>query len=539
MTVLFEVPGISRRVFLGTAAAAAGAAALPAFAAGKAKWTRWNATSPQGQAMLASYERGVRNLLALHPEDPRNWFRNAFVHAMDCPHGNWWFFTWHRPFTGYFERIVREASGNHDFAFPYWDWTQEARIPAPMFSGALDPTSSHFDPYIKTYQRFHDYMNPAMEKYWAGLSPAQLGELNTRGMPTLPSLWTQVQDYQQSAMYAPTPYARYLTKANPWLDEKTRGTVSLDNIKRGLDPTTFETFNSMETKSHNTQPGPDTVFAILEGQPHNKTHNNIGGVGHVSNYLDFGYMADNLSPVDPVFFLHHANMDRLWTVWSAKQKAHHLSDKPTDWDTFAKEPFLFYIDANGRPAPRKTAGESFDIGEFDYDYQPGSGSAFINPPVVVAAAAPSRPFMGAVSGGVGAVSVPANLLSSGTLVASITIPHPTNGAAPRDYDVLVNAPPGTTHVDANSPYYIGTVSFFGFMAGMAGMNGTDVTFKVPLNKLPPSAKGKAPGDLVFTVVPTYAPSGPPMVAMAPGMVGGGARNGAAPLLKGVSISNTP
>ena len=82
------------------------------------------------------------------------------------------------------------------------------------------------------------------------------------------------------------------------------------------------------------------------------------------------------------------------------------------------------------------------------------------PPVAVAAAvAAAKPFVGAVSGGAGAVSVPANLLQAGTLVASITIPHPMNGAAPRDYDVLVNAPPGTTHVEADSPYYAGTVSF--------------------------------------------------------------------------------
>ncbi|MEJ0025556.1 MAG: tyrosinase family protein [Rhizomicrobium sp.] len=530
MTVLFDVPGTSRRVFLGTAAAAAGSALLPAIAAPAAKYTRYNATSPQGRAMLVSYERGVRNLLKYDAGDSRNWFRNAFIHAMDCPHGNWWFFTWHRPFVGYFEQTVRDASGSPNFAFPYWDWTAEARIPEGMFSGALDPTSGFFNPYISTFETFFEYLNPAMTDYWKTLSPAQLAQLQTRGMPTLASLWQQVKDFEQSAMYAQTPYARYLTKANPWLDDKTKVTVSLPTILKGLAPNTFDTFNSNETPSHNTAPSGTTVFAILEGQPHNKTHNNIGGVGHIPNdqYLKFGYMADNLSPVDPVFFLHHSNMDRLWDVWTRKQQARRLPWLPTgaQFRTFATEPFLFYVDRMGKPAPRRTAGESIPIGDFDYAYQPGSGEQSVTP--VAAAVAALKPFVGAVSAGAGAVSVPQNLLQGGTLVASITIPHPMSGAAPRDYDVLVNAPPGTTHVEADSPYYAGTVSFFGFMAGMMAM---DVTFQVPLTRLPAAAKGKAPGDLVFTVVPSYA--SPNLRATALG------QNGPAPLLKAVSVAVSP
>lgn len=31
-----------------------------------------------------------------------------------------------------------------------------------------------------------------------------------------------------------------------------------------------------------------------------------------------GTMAANSSPNDPVFFLHHANMDRLWSAWIAR-----------------------------------------------------------------------------------------------------------------------------------------------------------------------------------------------------------------------------
>jgi tyrosinase len=42
----------------------------------------------------------------------------------------------------------------------------------------------------------------------------------------------------------------------------------------------------------------------FESAPHNLVHNLIGGV-----------MSDMLSPTDPIFWLHHANVDRLWVAW--------------------------------------------------------------------------------------------------------------------------------------------------------------------------------------------------------------------------------
>jgi tyrosinase len=44
----------------------------------------------------------------------------------------------------------------------------------------------------------------------------------------------------------------------------------------------------------------------LEDMPHNPVHDIIGGI-----------MADMQSPMDPIFWLHHANIDRLWAAWVA------------------------------------------------------------------------------------------------------------------------------------------------------------------------------------------------------------------------------
>jgi tyrosinase len=42
----------------------------------------------------------------------------------------------------------------------------------------------------------------------------------------------------------------------------------------------------------------------LEGTSHNLVHNNIGG-----------WMPTAVSPLDPLFFMHHCNIDRIWALW--------------------------------------------------------------------------------------------------------------------------------------------------------------------------------------------------------------------------------
>ena len=476
---------LSRRGFV---SAAAGMVAVAGKAQGqkKARYTRYNVTSAKGQDMLKSYAVAVGKLMALPANDPRNWFRNSFIHALDCPHGNWWFFVWHRGWLGWFEQTLRQFSGNPDFAIPYWDWTELPKIPPGMFDGVLDPSNPPFDPVLKDFPTYFNYLNPALTTYWNGLSQAQLNQLQTRMIPSLASLWSQVQgNATDGSMFTTTPYARYITAASPDLDVSTKKMVAPNMVLSGLAPTQFSKFNSGQTPSHNTQPGGTSVFAILEGNPHNSVHNNIGGVGHVQNPLNFGFMADNLSPTDPIFFLHHSNMDRLWDVWTRKQQALGLPFLPAGrtFATFAREPFLFYIDSQGNPVQQTTAGDYVNIGMFDYDYEPGFGETVIGQPRLVASAAATARFSGRMTAGSGAVTVPAAALTqnatdqnSEPLVVQVTLPRPTSASAPRQFDVLINAPAGTTQVGIDSPIYAGTVSFFGFMHGMTG----DVTFTLPL-----------------------------------------------------------
>ncbi len=241
----------TRRDFLATTASASLASLVspaawasgttPAEKAVQARYHRYNVTSPEGQRMLASYARGINAMLKLPPDDPRNWFRNAFVHLMDCPHGNWWFYVWHRGYVGYFEQTIRTLSGDPQFAMPYWDWTELPRIPPAMFDGVLTPTDSAYAPYTRNLAVFTRFMRPALQRYWDKLDAGQRGQLKLRGYLTADDVWNDVTGYSATektgisgnAAYAITCGARYLWRENPGFDAKTASAVSPDTIHAG------------------------------------------------------------------------------------------------------------------------------------------------------------------------------------------------------------------------------------------------------------------------------------------------------------------
>jgi tyrosinase len=521
----------TRREFLATAAAAIGAAALPLEPSrAAAKYTRYNVTSPEGQKMLASYAKGVAAMLKLPADHPQNWFRNAFIHLMDCPHGNWWFYVWHRGYLGFFERTIRVLSGDDSFAMPYWDWTQLPQIPDGMFDGALTPTDKAFEPYTGNLALFTSFLKPTLTTYWDSLSSAQHAQLDIRGYKAFDNLWNDVTGYDPSIKagisgneaFATTCGARYLSRDNPKLDDKTANNVKPFVVYSGLLPIDFYnsvgylSFTSSKTASHNAQPGGPDSFSTLEGLPHNKVHNYIGGYGPL-NPGPYGNMTNNLSPVDPIFFLHHSNVDRLWDVWTRKQKSRGLPYLPSGQDlkTLSDEPFLFYVDGKGNYVGPSKAGDYLSTDVFDYDYQPGFGEAIVQPPGTAVAAKAAPPVKGRVKGNAGSVVVPGAAVQSHLadaqprpLMAQVTLPRPSGLSTAREFDVLVNAPPGVTQVSADSPYYAGTIAFFG--PTMPGMKmSADAAFAVPLPKRPEAfAIGAANNaTLNIRVVPSHVQSG--------------------------------
>lgn len=519
---------VSRRDILGAGAAATGLAALsPSVAATKARYTRYNVTSPQGQAMLKSYALAISRMLDLSPTHPHNWFRNAFVHFMDCPHGNWWFYVWHRGYVGFFEQTVRQLSGNPNFAFPYWDWTELPQIPDAMFDGPLTPTDKQYLRYTQDLPTFTRVMRPSLEAYWNSLNAQQRQQQSLRGWNNFNDLWQNMLGYDSKGVYsagdqafAPTDRARFLTRANPKLAPKTAANCTPDVIKSGLSPVLFNSpdvphsFTSVKVPNHNAMPAGRASFSVLEGQPHNLIHNNIGGAfDGPGSWGDgpFGNMTNNLSPVDPIFFLHHSNMDRLWDLWTRKQQRLGLPTLPTDkaeLAQFVDEPFLFFVRPDGSYVLNGKAGDYLNMERFQYDYGPA-----VSAPALVASATPRATppaaVLGTVTNGTGTLALSAAAAATPVTLA-ITMTRPVGPNAPKQFDILVNAPPGVTEVSEDSPYYGGTIGFFG--PPMHGMS-HQTTFAVPLRRSP------ATGALGATATPApleirlAAPAGSPAPAV--------------------------
>jgi len=519
---------------------AAPSAAHPA-AARTARYRRYNASGSRiGLRMLDSYARAVRAMLALPPEDPRNWYRHAIIHTLDCPHGNWWFLSWHRGYLGWFEQICRELSGDPQFALPYWDWTTEPKVPAGLFKDVLDPNHSAF---IPTARDFESRLSNALANagYWTSpggvYNPrSQYGQLLARRNRFDADLMFDIVTDPSGRMFYDQPNARGVRRERPDFSAATVEAVSPSTIQAALAAPDYPTFASQKSSNHATMGG----FGILEGKPHNSVHRCVGS--RDCNFVEAqGFMNDMLSSVDPLFYLHHANLDRLWDVWTRKQALLGLPTLPngvelrtdlpddqkspqeraTDYYRWARELFLFFVDGRGA-AVTKTRNEDYaSMAAFDYDYEPGAGEEVVTRAASQGRRAVTRRvFNGTVSSKLArpgqpasaSVQVPAAALEQAVsggavLVANITLNFPPM-AHHQPYVVILNGPDDPSGVDVSSPFYLTTLTMFGHHAHAGA-----VTYAVPLGEKLGQARAAqaqaqaADGALQLRIVPMHATMG--------------------------------
>lgn len=84
-------------------------------------------------------------------------------------------------------------------------------------------------------------------------------------------------------------------------------------------------------------PSRKLVDAVLLNKTFTSFQTDLEGIhGSVHNAIG-GDMATSHSPADPVFWLHHANVDRLWAKWQRSPKG---SDPPNVSETLQPKPLL-------------------------------------------------------------------------------------------------------------------------------------------------------------------------------------------------------
>lgn len=226
--------------------------------------------------------------------NPTSWKYQAAIHGLrpegqkpgewdQCQHQTWFFLPWHRGYLHWFEDIVRaaiaELHGPSDWALPYWNYSDVKRPDALVMPVAFRDGKM---PDGTDNPLFLDHREPHVNA----------------GDPIGPA-----DDVNVDALDIP------FFVAQP--------------------PGGSGGFGGPQTGFHHG----GGRFGELELKPHGLVHVDIGG-----------WMGDPATAaLDPIFWLHHANIDRLWEIW--RTTAGH--DNPTS-SSWLAEPFSLH-DANGQP----------------------------------------------------------------------------------------------------------------------------------------------------------------------------------------------
>jgi tyrosinase len=116
--------------------------------------------------------------------------------------------------------------------------------------------------------------------------------------------------FRQATYNAQTNPLYVANRNNGWsIPDQYVGPSVMSNIFAQTD---FELFGSSRRAGQNSLDpswikGPGGVQGTLEHTPHNNIHNGLGG-----------FMPQTNSPMDPIFLMHHGNIDRIWWLWNCR-----------------------------------------------------------------------------------------------------------------------------------------------------------------------------------------------------------------------------
>jgi tyrosinase len=420
------------------------------------------------------------------------WKNAALQCWATCQHSSPYFTTWHRWYLYYFERICRKMSNQPDFVLPYWNYASDSgsslQLPSP----------------------FTDV--PAQG------APQNVLFFDDRGLGFADG---QATGPQNVAMNEGGFMPFSLTQYGPALSTK-------------------EMFPSDDRDHISVDPTDPVYLALgfsgrLECVPHDNVHVSVGG-----------WMQNVPSAAgDPIFFMHHCQIDRLYASWEAQPGvSYNFGNSPsqpdeTTWKTVKTGSF---VDENGQLATVKLGG-AIDISALNYSYDklaPAAApeltavlAARVRPATRLKIAAMEAPKFAVQSGGTTVILAPAAAATAAT--AAPTTNNAPVGAPqtlvlkgvrllrrPRaPLSVFVNLPKGTAP-RLNDPYYIGTLNLFNFDLGTGvamdhtddGMNadhkmpGSDLRFDVTDVLQRQRARGQWDGGAITVTISTIGADSP-------------------------------
>jgi hypothetical protein len=387
---------------------------------------------------LQSYRKAIQAMKSLPANDPHNWNFWANIHGSPGP--------------------------NQD---PSWDQCQHGNW---WFLPWHRAYLHYFERIIRRYAEDPNFALP----YWDYSNP------QARALPAA------FRD-PTSALYEGTRRVQ-VNNGTDRLNEA----IVVERANRSLAYTVFADTGSVTTFGGQALNAPQhftTPHGAVEAAPHDLVHGFIGG-----NFGDA-----NTAARDPIFYLHHANIDRLWVTWLAMGQGRA---NPSN-ETWLNQQFSFYDENKQRVTISMRQVQ--DIASLGYSYDRSAGPT--TAPTRPAEQTPVQTIATWQTKGIPLQNRPATLV--------LTIPERSLGAAksrPRRFhlemnevqfagapdstvDVYINLPPKTPVPGPRSPQCAGCFTFFGHdHHGKGLVSRLEVT-----NLLQPLLDGPAAGSRQFHV----------------------------------------
>ena len=230
-----------------------------------------------------------------------------------CQHGSWYFLPWHRGYLISFEAVIRDAvaslGGPNDWTLPYWNYFKQERLPL-AFASADWPDGTGDNPLF-VEQRY-----------------GPNGDGN---------VFVPLSDVNMNAL----------------------GEPDFEGVASGGSPG----FGGVGTGFEHG----GRTHGGIETQPHDWVHGLVGGQ---LSPQEPGLMSDpDIAGLDPIFWLHHANIDRLWEVWR-RNPTTHVDPSKANWingPASIGEP-AFILPMPGGRSWTYTPGEMSNLSQFGYNY---------------------------------------------------------------------------------------------------------------------------------------------------------------------------
>lgn len=278
----------------------------------RAPYVRKDLSTPGGQADLAKYAKAVQIMTSRAESDPRGWMFQWYIHAV---RGD-------RTKAGEIARVYPTNTPQKALAQASWS-TCQAHGPGTV--------ENYFLPWHRMYVFFLEAIcrnllqdNSFVLPYWRYTQP------NQRSLPPA---------FRQGGIPA-----LYRPNRNPGINTGTP-------IDQGLNPTPINTASLNQT-SYSPAAGQQGFCLNIDANLHGSVHVQVGngqGMGSVP-------WAAN----DPIFWMHHSNIDRMWASWNRNGGCN-----PNDAGWLNKT--FTFPDANGNAIVAKV-GDFKAIGALGYTY---------------------------------------------------------------------------------------------------------------------------------------------------------------------------